>query len=50
MRVDKARIAVIGAGSVAWSMTFIIDLAVTKGLWGSEVILMDINKDHIKLG
>ncbi len=43
----KTRIAIIGAGSVAWSMTFVRDLAVTKGLWGSEVVLMDINEERL---
>lgn len=45
----KARIAVIGAGSIAWSMTFIRDLAVTRSLWGSEVVLMDINEERLRV-
>ncbi|RLE84713.1 MAG: alpha-glucosidase/alpha-galactosidase, partial [Thermoprotei archaeon] len=43
------KIAVIGAGSIAWSSTLIRDLCVTPGLYGSTVYLMDINEERLKL-
>ncbi len=43
------KIAVVGAGSVAWSSTLIRDLCVTPGLYGSTVALMDINEERLKL-
>ncbi|MEM1853270.1 MAG: alpha-glucosidase/alpha-galactosidase [Thermofilaceae archaeon] len=43
------KIAVIGAGSVAWSATLIRDLCMTPDLRGSTVSLMDINEERLKL-
>ncbi|MEO0252094.1 MAG: alpha-glucosidase/alpha-galactosidase [candidate division WOR-3 bacterium] len=45
----KVKIGVIGAGSIAWSATLIRDLSLMKGLWGSTVTLMDINKERLEL-
>ncbi len=45
----KVKIAVIGAGSIAWSATLIRDLCLTKSLWGSTIVLMDINKERLDL-
>ncbi|MCD6325128.1 alpha-glucosidase/alpha-galactosidase [Candidatus Bathyarchaeota archaeon] len=42
-------ISIIGAGSVAFSMSFIRDLCVTESLWGSKVTLMDISKDRLNM-
>jgi len=47
--VTGVKIAVIGAGSIAWSSTLIRDLCVTPGLYGSTVYLMDINEERLKL-
>lgn len=43
------KIAVIGAGSIAWSMTLIRDLCVTPSLWKSSISLMDINEERLNL-
>ncbi len=43
------KIAVIGAGSIAWSMTLIRDLCATPSLWKSTVLLMDINEERLNL-
>jgi alpha-galactosidase len=43
------KIGVIGAGSIAWSSKLIRDLSLTKGLWGSTVVLMDTNKERLEL-
>jgi alpha-galactosidase len=45
----KIKIGVIGAGSIAWSATLIRDLSLMKGLWGSTVTLMDINRERLDL-
>ncbi|MCX8171455.1 MAG: alpha-glucosidase/alpha-galactosidase, partial [Candidatus Bathyarchaeota archaeon] len=45
----KVKISVIGAGSIAWSATLIRDLSLMKGLWGSTVTLMDINKERLEV-
>jgi len=42
-------IAIIGAGSVVFSTSFIRDLCVTKSLWGSKITLMDISKDRLNM-
>ncbi len=41
------QISIIGAGSVVFSGSFIRDLCLTKSLWGSTVVLMDINKERL---
>jgi len=43
------KIAIIGAGSVAWSAKIIRDLCVTPELYGSRVVLMDINRERLDL-
>lgn len=43
------KIAIIGAGSVAWSAKIIRDLCVTPELYGSRVVLMDINRERLNL-
>lgn len=43
------KIAIIGAGSVAWSITLIRDIILTPGLKNAHVVLMDINEDRLKL-
>ncbi|MEM1602716.1 MAG: alpha-glucosidase/alpha-galactosidase [Candidatus Bathyarchaeia archaeon] len=45
----KVKIGVIGAGSIAWSSTLIRDISLTKGLWGSTVTLMDINRERLEI-
>jgi len=45
----RVRIAVIGAGSVAWSATVVCDLCLTPSLWGSTVVFMDIDKERLGL-
>jgi len=47
--MTEVRIAVIGAGSIAWSATLIRDLCLTKGLRGSTVVLVDVNKERLDL-
>jgi alpha-galactosidase len=44
-----SKIAVIGAGSVAFSMSLIQDFALTKGLSGCTVTFMDINQDRLNM-
>ncbi|MBO3802974.1 MAG: alpha-glucosidase/alpha-galactosidase [Candidatus Brockarchaeota archaeon] len=44
-----ARVAIVGAGSVAFSVSLIRDLCVEKDLWGSTVVLMDIDKERLGL-
>ncbi|MGQ9514474.1 MAG: family 4 glycosyl hydrolase [Thermoproteota archaeon] len=43
------QVSIIGAGSVAFSGSFIRDLCVTKSLWGSTVVLMDIDKKRLEM-
>jgi len=43
------KISIIGAGSVAWSRTVIRDICLTPGLYGSTVMLMDIDEGRLKL-
>jgi len=47
--LDTAQIAIVGAGSVMFSVSLIRDLCVTKDLWGSTVVLMDIDKERLNL-
>jgi len=47
--MSSVRIAVIGAGSIAWSTTLVRDLCLTKSLWGSTVSLMDKDADRLDL-
>lgn len=42
-----AKIALIGAGSVAFSTKLIQDLCATKSLYGSTITLMDIDKERL---
>ncbi|MGC9147277.1 MAG: alpha-glucosidase/alpha-galactosidase [Infirmifilum sp.] len=46
--MTKVKIAVIGAGSIAWSSTVVHDLLHTPTLLGSEVYLMDIDETRLK--
>ncbi|MEM2970450.1 MAG: alpha-glucosidase/alpha-galactosidase, partial [Candidatus Bathyarchaeia archaeon] len=41
------QISVIGAGSVVFTGRLIIDLCLTKSLYGSTVVLMDINEKRL---
>ncbi|MDM7274638.1 MAG: alpha-glucosidase/alpha-galactosidase [Thermoprotei archaeon] len=43
------KIAIIGAGSAAWSSRIVVDLILTPSLYGSEVALMDIDEDRLNL-
>jgi len=43
------KISIIGAGSVAWSGRVIRDLCLTPGLYGSTIVLMDIDEGRLKL-
>ncbi|MGB9717206.1 MAG: alpha-glucosidase/alpha-galactosidase [Thermoproteota archaeon] len=43
------KIAVIGAGSLAWSATLVRDLCLTPSLRGSVVTFMDINEERLNL-
>lgn len=45
----KIKIAIIGAGSVAWSSSVVRDLCLTPSLYGSTIVLMDINKERLEL-
>jgi len=47
--VSRVKIAVIGAGSIAWSSKVIHDLLHTPTLFGSEVVLMDIDQGRLRL-
>ena len=46
--MDKVKIAVIGAGSLAWAATIVRDLCLTPTLYGSEVVFMDIDEDRLR--
>jgi len=45
----KASISIIGAGSAVFSSRLIGDICLTKGLWGSKITLMDINKERLNI-
>ncbi|MEZ0346320.1 MAG: alpha-glucosidase/alpha-galactosidase [Infirmifilum sp.] len=47
--MTRVKIAVIGAGSIAWSSKIIHDLLHTPTLLGSEVHLVDIDNDRLKM-
>ncbi|PLJ77017.1 alpha-glucosidase/alpha-galactosidase [Infirmifilum sp. SLHALR2] len=47
--MSRVKIAVIGAGSIAWSFKVIHDLLHTPTLFGSEVVLMDIDQGRLRL-
>ena len=47
--MTSTRIAIIGAGSVAWSAKVICDICLTPGLSGSNVVLMDIDRGRLGL-
>lgn len=47
--MSGTNIAVIGAGSIAWSATLVRDLCMTPSLWGGTVFLMDIDKERLDL-
>jgi alpha-galactosidase len=44
-----AKIAVIGAGSLAWSTTLVRDLCLTPSLKGSVISFVDINEERLNL-
>lgn len=44
-----AKIVIIGAGSVSFSMSLIQDFALTKGLSGCTVTFMDINPERLEI-
>ena len=43
------KIALIGAGSAAWAVRLVKDIALTRSLSGSTVVLMDINEERLSL-
>jgi len=43
------QISVIGAGSVVFTGRLVVDLCLTKGLYGSEIVLMDIDKERLDM-
>jgi len=45
----RAKICVIGAGSIAWSAKLICDLCLTESLGGSVISLMDKNRERLKI-
>ena len=45
----RAKIGVIGAGSIVWSAKLICDLCLTESLGGSVVSLMDKNRERLKI-
>src|SRR3989304_5327115 len=42
-----AKVSIIGAGSMAWSMALVKDLCLTKGLKGSTVSFMDVDRKRL---
>ncbi len=42
-------ISIIGAGSVVFTGRLIVDLCLTKSLYGSKVVLMDINEERLNV-
>jgi alpha-galactosidase len=47
--MTNRKIALIGAGSIAWGATLIRDLSDTQDLKGSTVVLMDVNQERLSL-
>jgi alpha-galactosidase len=47
--VSQINLAVIGAGSAVWSIQLVKDLCVTKSLWGSNITLMDIDRERLRV-
>ncbi|MEM0445383.1 MAG: alpha-glucosidase/alpha-galactosidase [Nitrososphaerota archaeon] len=47
--MSPIKLGVIGAGSAVWSIRLIGDLCVTKDLWGSKIVLMDIDKKRLSI-
>ncbi|MDH5703409.1 MAG: alpha-glucosidase/alpha-galactosidase, partial [Aigarchaeota archaeon] len=47
--LTAVKISIIGAGSASWSLTLIKDLCLTRGLWGSTVSFMDVNKERLDM-
>ncbi len=45
--MNKLKIVYTGAGSAAWALTIVRDLAVSRHLSSSEVVLVDINEDNL---
>ena len=43
------QISIVGAGSVMFSVQFMVDLCATKSLWNSRVTLMDINRERLNM-
>jgi alpha-galactosidase len=44
-----AQISIIGAGSVVFTGRLVVDLCLTKGLYDSEVVLMDIDRQRLDM-
>ncbi|MBE3039444.1 MAG: alpha-glucosidase/alpha-galactosidase, partial [Chloroflexi bacterium] len=44
-----ANITLIGAGSISFSLSLIMDLWLTRSLWGSTITLMDISQERLDL-
>lgn len=43
------KVCVIGAGSIAWSMVLVKDICLTKGLEGSTVSFMDVDRNRLNV-
>ena len=43
------QISIIGAGSVVFTGRLVVDLCLTKGLYGSKIVLMDIDKERLDM-
>ena len=47
--MTAVKIGIVGAGSAAWSAVLIKDLCLTRGLSGSTISFMDINKERLDM-
>jgi len=47
--MSSARVTIIGAGSVVFSLGLVRDMCLTKGLTGSQVCFMDINEERLDI-
>ena len=45
---NKPKIVIIGAGSAIFGLSMIKDAFSTKELWGSSLVLMDIDKAAVE--
>ena len=45
--MSAAKVTIIGAGSVVFSLGLVKDLCLTEGLKGSTVSFMDINEERL---